>query len=135
MIDKRACTVALMMLAIFLAGGFCGWWIGRNNAPEEEVISVPPTGRMSRPAQKEFLLNEFTRKLSLTSGQRTNVSNVLNVWMVDVQQADRDQVSSRHSAFQKFAPLVRTNLTEAQQKTYDAMTRQTERRFRRLLQK
>jgi uncharacterized membrane protein len=133
--DKRTFTVALMLLGIFLAGGFCGWWIGRNTGDEERQESGPARAPGRRPAaQKEFLLNEFTRELDLTPQQRTNVNNVLTSWAGDVKALDRDLLNGRLATMRKFMPLVRTNLTVEQQPKFDAMIQQTERRFRRQMQ-
>jgi hypothetical protein len=132
MIDKRTIKVALMLLTIFVAGGFCGWWIGSSGANEEKV---PLRGGGRSPAaQRERLLREFTADLQMTPGQRANIEKLLDVWEEDVRRANQQQVRSRYATFQKFSPLIRTNFNAEQQKTYDRKLEQTERRWRRMMQ-
>jgi hypothetical protein len=134
MIDKRAIKVALLLLMIFVAGGFCGWWIGGSSANEEKS-SPPRGGGMRSPAaQRERLLNEFTTDLHMTSEQRAGVEKLLDEWEQDVRRINQQQVRGRYATFQKFSPLIRTNFTAEQQKIYDRITEQGERRWRRMMQ-
>ena len=132
MIDKRTFKVALMLLTIFIAGGFCGWWIGSSAAPETPT-SPPPPGR--RPmVHKEKVLDEFTRELSLDPQQRERVDMILTEWAREIQKANVEQLRTKLATFEKYAPFVRTNLTGGQLKIYDSMTEQMRRKHRRALQ-
>ena len=134
--DARTLRVALMLLAIFVAGGFCGWWIGRSRTNEVEApISLPPPGRRgSTMAQKELMLDEFTRQLKLTEEQRTEVARIMDEWALELQKANVDSLKAKQALSEKYSPLVRTNLTESQKKTFDHITEQFDRRRRRAMQ-
>ena len=134
--DARTLRVALMLLAIFVAGGFCGWWIGRSRANEVEApISLPPPGRRaSTMAQKEVMLDEFTRQLKLTQEQRTQVARIMDDWALELQKANIENLKSKQQFSDKYSPLVRTNLTESQRKIFDHITEQFDRRRRRAMQ-
>ena len=133
MIDKRTIKVALMLLTIFVAGGFCGWWIGSSGEPEHKTFAPPP-GRRPAMAQKEVLLNEFAREMDLTPEQRAAVDKVMTEWAKEIQRTNLEQLRAKQMLFEKFAPFVRTNLTASQKKIYDSMSDQFERRRRRAMQ-
>jgi uncharacterized membrane protein len=133
--QARAFRVALMLLFIFVAGGFCGWWIGSSTAAREERISPPRGGVRSPMAQKERLVDEFTTDLGLTPEQRAGVDKVLSEWALQARQVNQDEIRARYAAWKKYSPLVRTNFTAEQQKIYDRKSEQTERRFQRMLPK
>jgi uncharacterized membrane protein len=133
MSDPRTIRVALMLLVIFAAGGFCGWWIGRNSEADTQV-SLPQPGRRTPMQQKEFMLNEFTRELQLTEDQRARVSRIMDQWAQDAQRANAEMIRTKQAILAKYSPQVRTNLNAEQQKTFDRMMEQTERRHRRMMQ-
>ena len=135
MIDKRTIKVALMLLLIFAAGGFCGWWIGSNGAVAQvEEIEPRPAGRRPAMVQKDRLVEEFTARLDLTAEQRANVDRVLTEWAGEIQRLNMQNLRGRHTLFDKYAPLVRTNLNSRQQRIYDRLNEQTRRRQRALLE-
>jgi hypothetical protein len=129
--NRRTFRIALMLAAIFAAGGFCGWWIGQNSAENEPM---PLRGRRGPMQQKEFILDEFTRELRLTDEQSTRISRIMDDWAQEIQKANVDQLRAKQAVFERYSPLVRTNLTADQQKTFDRMTEQMERRRRRMMQ-
>jgi len=133
MIDKRTVKVAVMLLAIFVAGGFCGWWIGSSGAPEQVTLSAPP-GRRPAMAQKDWLVNEIAGELKLTPEQRAGVDDVMTEWAREIQRTHVEELRSKQMLFEKFSPLLRTNLNSRQQKIYDNMAEQLERRRRRAMQ-
>ena len=133
MSDPRTIRVALMLLIIFAAGGFCGWWIGHNREPETDA-SLPRPGRRTPLQQKEFMLNEFTRELRLTEDQRLHISRIMDQWAQDAQKANAEMIRAKQAILEKYSPQVRTNLNAQQQKTFDRMMEQTERRHRRMMQ-
>jgi hypothetical protein len=133
MTDKRTFKVAFMLLTIFVAGGFCGWWIGSNAVPEAPTLP-PQGGRRPAMAQKEIILAELTKELSLDREQRERVDKVLTEWAREIQRANVEQLRSKMATFEKYMPFVRTNLTGQQQKIYDSMTDQARRKNRRAMQ-
>ena len=134
--DARTIRVALMLLGIFIAGGFCGWWIGRSAIQEPEPsLQLPPPGRRaSTMAQKDLMLDEFTRQLKLTVAQRAQVEKIMDDWALEMQKANIDNLKAKEALSEKYSPLVRTNLTASQKKAFDSMTEQLDRRRRRAMQ-
>lgn len=132
MTDPRSIRIALMLLAIFLAGGFCGWWVGRATQPDDPT-PMPARAPRSAAAQKEIMLNEFTQRLSLDETQRLRISAVMDDWAEEIRKADLAHLTDKDSIFDKFSPQLRTNLNDGQQELYDRMTAQFERRRERMM--
>jgi uncharacterized membrane protein len=132
MIAKRTIKVALLLLLIFVAGGFCGWWIGSSSS--DEKVPAPPAGPRSPAAQRQRLINELIVELKLSPEQRASIEKVLDGWQQEAKRNNQEHMRNRHALFEKVSPMIRTNLTAEQQKTYDRMTQQAERKWRRILQ-
>jgi uncharacterized membrane protein len=132
MTDPRSIRVAVMLLAIFVAGGFCGWWIGRATPPREPA-PTPERGARSAVAQKELMLDEFTRRLALNETQRVRISVVMDEWAEEVRKADLAHLTNKETIFGKYSPLLRTNLNDDQRDIFDRMTAQMERRRERMM--
>ena len=134
--DSRTLRVALMMLAIFVAGGFCGWWLGRSGAGEvAPSIPLPPPGRRaSTMAQKEAMLDQFTRQMELTDEQHAAISKIMDEWALEMQKVNVNALKTKQSLSEKYSPVIRTNLTASQQKTFDRITEQIDGRRRRVMQ-
>ncbi len=131
--DIRTLKVALMLLLIFVAGGFCGWWMGRSGA-DTETSAAPRGGGRPPVVRKDQLLNEFTTDLGLTPEQRLDTEEILGEWAQEAQRVHRENLRGRYALFQKYSPIVRTNFTAEQKRIYDRKTAETERRWRRMMQ-
>lgn len=128
----RTIRIAFMLLLIFAAGGFCGWWFGRSVASEDQTAATRPGPRNSA-AMKERLLKELTTDLRLTPEQRAGIDRLLEDWVKDNQRLLQRNMRERLVIFDKYAPLIRTNLTAGQQKIYDRKTEQSQRRRERIM--
>ena len=85
-------------------------------------------------AQKDLMLDEFTRQLKLTVAQRAQVEKIMDEWALEMQKANIDNLKAKEALSEKYSPLVRTNLTASQKKAFDSMTEQLDRRRRRAMQ-
>jgi hypothetical protein len=130
----RAIRIALMLMLIFAAGAFCGWWMGRSARADEPASPTRPAPRNTA-AMKERLLNELTSDLRLTPEQHERISKLLEDWAKDNQRLLQQNMRERLVMFDKYAPLIRTNLTAEQQKIYDTKTQQAQRRRERIIQR
>lgn len=85
-------------------------------------------------AQKEAMLDQFTRQMQLTDEQYDRISKIMDEWALEMQKVNVDALKTKQSLSAKYSPIVRTNLTASQQKTFDRLTEQIDQRRRRAMQ-
>ena len=123
---KPKLRIALLLLLIFVGGGFVGWLAGRTSEPPER-----PAIRRQVMKTAEEVLKEMDASLHLTPEQRERINPLVVEWRKKARGIEATSVKQRHEVFQQMVPIIRTNLTAEQQRTYDRDALQIERRFQR----
>lgn len=124
--DTRILRIALLLLAIYMAGLATGWWLAprggggqmkRAWAVTKEGVPVKP----GSPEMEAAVMKEFNEQLKLSDEQRAKVQGLVSQWASEVRQMPRPLPRLRMAALERWCAAIRTNLTPDQLPAFDEM--------------
>ena len=124
--DARTFRIALLLLAIYLAGLGTGWWLAPRDAlsPQRRVVSNNQSGFSFKPGSAEMeaaVMKEMDLRLKLSSGQREKIQELVSRWSLEVRQMPRPLPRFRFESMERWTSAIRTNLTPEQLPAFDEM--------------
>lgn len=133
MSDTRTLRIALLLLAIYVAGLATGWWLAPRNdgGPMKRTWAFNQAGVPVQPGSPEMeaaVMKEFDDKLNLSPEQRTVIRELVSKWALEIRQMPRPLPRLRYAAMERWSANIRTHLTPEQLPAFDAMV-ETSRRM------